>query len=447
MLAEFLRLIVFFALSVAGGYGYRTYQGPPLLPLPLAVSVSALPLLLAWNSIQTIWDEQTEHLLIKKKIDTDKHRFVELARRNAELEEQVLRLTDLVKRQEEELLGIEKSEEKKRVDFEIEVNRSGDNYTVEARAPGQVSTDVERLIYTEPPDALEDVLDGYAPKSEEMKEIGEWLFGMLFPPAIFASFAGASAVHRLRLCLKIRPEELSRLPWELLYEPYQNYFFATRRSLPVVRILDSRVALRYALRSSLSSLKLLHIQSNPRDFSPLNLMESKEVILRALNGKAEITTLTRPTAARIRQALISDTFNILHFDGHGLFDWDRQSGTLIIEDEQGFGIPLTSSELANYLDDTTIRFAILAACETGVRSKQQFTGVAETLMRSTSLEAVAAMQYAISDTSAIAFIENFYENFVKEYGIGRSMTEARMGVIESAGIDSPDWATPVLLMR
>jgi hypothetical protein len=93
----------------------------------------------------------------------------------------------------------------------------------------------------------------------------------------------------------------------------------------------------------------------------------------------------------------------------------------------------------------------LSACETAADStEKRFSGIAQQLMRTTSLPAVVAMQYEIPDASALAFTGEFYRALADDYPVDAAVVEGRKAILEVLGRDPfshPDWATPVLFMR
>jgi len=241
---------------------------------------------------------------------------------------------------------------------------------------------------------------------------------------------------------------LARLPWELLFNPYNKSFIATRRSQPVVRFLDSSTRPPASLHIQ-GPLKVLLVQASPFNLSPLNLEASEKAIRDIFGRRAEITLLPDATPAKLRNLLSSNkTFHILHYDGHGFFDQYEERGLLALMNEKGSTQTLSGSDLSNYLDGTNVRLVVLAACQTGQDGiRQRFVGFAQRLMQSSELPAVVAMQFAIPDQSAIAFIRGFYGALADGYPVDAAIAEGRMAILEVTSEKAPDWATPLLLMR
>lgn len=347
---------------------------------------------------------------------------------------------------------------KKYEDFYLIVNGIEGRYTVEAQGPGQISTDPVPFVYRdsfELWEELEEIQAGYSPSREAMRRVGTLLFEALMPPPILLAFGRAGSAlsqgQQLRLRLNIRPAELARLPWELLFHPHDESFLATRRSQPLVRFLDSSSKPVASLQIE-GPLKVLLVQAAPRDLSQLNLADSEQALWSALGRRAEITVLPHATPAKLRTILRSqrESFHVLHYDGHGLFDEDEEGegGYLALENEEGDVQPLSGRELANYLDGTDVRLVVLAACESAMDStRQRFVGVAQRLMRASNLPAVVAMQFAIEDDSVIAFIRGFYGALADAYPVDVAVSEGRLAILERTGLEAADWATPLLLMR
>lgn len=300
-------------------------------------------------------------------------------------------------------------------DFFLVVNGTTGAYTVEARGPGEIQVPPVPFQYQETDDLRVDlrrIKKGRAPSRERMQAVGRVLFDALFPRRVFRAFERArSAVSEsvnLRLKLIVRPPELSHLPWELLYDPDDERFLAARLTYPLVRFVESGTPVARLLAPR--PLRVLYVQANPASTKQLDLAASEQAIREALGDQVEIRAVRHTTPATLRQVLRERPgFHILHYDGHAAFDEYEESGTIYLNPATGSIYPLDGELLATYLDGTSVRLVVLAACETAVDSQQKrFTGVAQQLMRASGLPAVVAMQYEIADASAVAFNRGFY---------------------------------------
>lgn len=283
------------------------------------------------------------------------------------------------------------------------------------------------------------------------QQVGEYLFDLLMPPPILVAFSRAYSIlqegEHLRLRLNVRPPELARLPWELLYNRYEQTFLVTRRTMPLVRFVDSNPS-PLTRHGNTDETKSLLVQSNPKDLEPLNLLASELAILKSLGRHSDITTLNKVTPSRLREKLQSERFHIFHYDGHSHLEPDSKDGFLSLEDKNGFTRHLNATELSNYLDGTGIKLVVLASCESSATS-QRFIGIAQHLIKANSnIHAVVAMQFSVSDVAAIAFSQGFYKALVTGFPIDIAMSAGRLAVIETINdSESIEWATSVIFMR
>jgi hypothetical protein len=259
----------------------------------------------------------------------------------------------------------------------------------------------------------------------------------------------------LRLKIKIDPSDeetgaLADLPWELLCDGETEDFFALSRQTSLVRYLD-------VPRSSqpipfTAPLRILAVGASPRDLPPLDLDEEirhLENLNRSSAGVVAVEVLPHASAGAVRQALAGDTFNVLHFMGHGAFDRVSGEGMLAFEGSDGTVDLVSGKAFATKLRDLrSLGVVMLNACNTA-RAHQAgvnpFRGVATALVYG-GVPAVVAMQRPISDRAAIAFSTAFYRHLAIGDSIDEALTEGRQA-IHSAKPEEFEWATPVLFLR
>ena len=339
-------------------------------------------------------------------------------------------------------------------DFFLTVDGTPGNYTIEAQGPNEVRVPPVPFVFHETEELrfeLNRVKSGYGPSRERMQMLGETLFKALFPYEILPAFMGAKTglpqgTH-LRLKLIVRPAALSHLPWELTYDILDKTFIAARISRPIVRYVEQGTPPASLLARR--PLRVLYLQANPEDTTPLDTAAGEQALRQALGTAGEVTSVHAATPAALRDVLREGAHHVLHYDGHGAFEGD--SGYLCLHDAGGRTHKLSGEMLATYLDGSSIRLVLLSACETAVDSKEKrFSGIAQQLMRTTRLPAAVAMQYVIPDASAIAFTGEFYKALVDDYPVDAAVVEGRKAILETLGGDpfaAPDWATLVLFMR
>lgn len=340
-------------------------------------------------------------------------------------------------------------------DFFVTIDGVVENYTVEARGPSGTLVGPLPFLYNETEELrqqLNTLKAGHPPVPQMMVAIGSILYRALFTRLIYGLWrTWHQDQTNLRLKLNVRPPELTDLPWELLYDPDDESFLAARLSCPIVRYIESDTPVVSSLRQG--PIRVLYVQANPFDTAPLDLNQSEKAISTALGEKGDITVVRETSPARLREALRERPgFDILHYDGHGKFLPDRGEGYLALHNEKGKTNPLSGQLFADYLNGTTVRLVVLAACETGVSSNEKrFSGIAQRLMRVSNLPAAVAMQFAIPDNSAIQFVSEFYKALADNFPVDAAVIEGRKALLSHdrglSGHAKADWVTPVLFMR
>ena len=254
---------------------------------------------------------------------------------------------------------------------------------------------------------------------------------------------------RIRLRLADVPE-LAGLPWEYLYDPAPfNRFLVLSTGTPLVRYLELPERIQpLAVRPP---LRILVIISSPSDYPPLEVEKEWANLRAALDEliqqeMVELEQLAPATLAALQRQLRRSEYHILHFVGHGSFDEQTRDGVLTLEDENRRGFPVKGNYLGALLHDhRPLRLALLNACEGGRASRTDpFAGVAQSLVQQ-GIPAVIAMQFAITDKTAITFAREFYGAIADGYPVDASLTEARKFIYAQG--PNVEWGTPVLYMR
>jgi hypothetical protein len=341
------------------------------------------------------------------------------------------------------------------VDFTITLMGQPGAYLVAAQGPREISvppTPAALDLTSELSEEIERIAQGYAPTRQTMQMVGAMLYDAIFPrrvaKAFNRSYEDLPQDSQLRLRLAIHPPELNRLPWELLFDPDEEIFLAARLRYPMLRYIESIVPA--AALKSMGPLQVLYVQAQPQGMAALNLEASEQALRAGLGEQVEVTVVRNCTPEKLREQL-REAYHILHYDGHASFDVEKGEGSLCLEDEQGGTHHVSGELLATYLDGTSVRLVVLAACESGMDSpRKRFSGIAQQIMKSSSLPAVVAMQFAVVDGSAIAFNKGFYSGLAGRMPVEAALVEGRKAILETVGGDpfaAPDWATPVLFMR
>ncbi len=213
---------------------------------------------------------------------------------------------------------------------------------------------------------------------------------------------------RVRLCLDA--PEINALPWELLYDPRRDHFFATSISTPLVRYLD-QVAQFGPLTEQKTDWPvefLLILPAAP----DLSLAQEHVAIADVIAGLPDLARLRVLDGAVTRQALsdalLEEKCAILHFSGHGAFV--NGTGYVALNGSDGKPDVVDGDGFSRLLDNHhSLRLVVLNACSVGrVDRGQPFAGLGPQLARR-GVPAVIAMQFPVVDQEAATFAREFYQ--------------------------------------
>ncbi|MBM4430812.1 MAG: CHAT domain-containing protein [Chloroflexi bacterium] len=143
--------------------------------------------------------------------------------------------------------------------------------------------------------------------------------------------------------------------------------------------------------------------------------------------------------------LAGKKYHVFHFIGHGGFDKQNRPGLAMEGGSDGTGEIVPTKQLAVLVDHFSLRLAILNACE-GAKSSpwDAYSGVAQSLVQ-LGIPAVIAMQFKITDATAILFAGQFYKALATGMTVEDSLNFARKAIWVA---DNPtEWGTPVLFSQ
>jgi len=287
------------------------------------------------------------------------------------------------------------------------------------------------------------------------KVFGSSLFEAVFNDELLACFrssldeaARQGVGLRLRLRLADVPE-LADMPWEYLHYPKLNRFLSLSVETPIVRYLDMPERIRCLAIDT--SLRILVMISNPADYPQLNVEQEWAKLNNAFSSLkrrriVELDRLDRATWLNLQTKLREREYHIFHFIGHGGFDRQANDGMLIFEDENNRSRPVSGQKLGMLLrDERMLRLALLNVCEGGRSGRcDPFAGAAQSLVQQ-GIPAVIAMQFAVTDETAIALVHQFYDALADGYAVDSALAEARRAIFGQQ--NNIEWGTPVLYMR
>jgi len=285
-------------------------------------------------------------------------------------------------------------------------------------------------------------------------DLGDRLFSGLFVPPIAALYHSSLNIVRaqgksLRVRLCVEPPALAALPWEYLHDALEDAFLAISPETALVRYVPIHVPVHPTPISV--PLRVLAVMTSPKGLPPLQAESEKAIIQSALadlvrGGRVQLHFVERGTVAEISQTMRQFRPHVFHFIGHGAFDCDR--ALVILEDEGGNPKPVDARTFREFFAGAPeMRLAVLNSCQTAtLSSSQSLAGMAPRILQR-QLSAVVAMQFPVSDSTALIFAREFYNSVALGYPVDAAISEARRGIYLEAGGQSPDWGAPVLFLR
>jgi CHAT domain-containing protein len=242
---------------------------------------------------------------------------------------------------------------------------------------------------------------------------------------------------RLELTFPAMPpySRLAAIPWEYLYQPARegrNGFFLASDA----RIVLSRyIPLEAGEGSSAAAedLRMLIAISQPAD-RRLGPVMYDDVCTAIKNWAQEsgvaVSVLHNPTAARLQEAIAppgGQGPHLVHFMGHGEFDPEYGDAKLALVADDGGADWVPDQRLADIFSRASVapRTVVLHSCEGGRADfSVSFAGLAPQLARS-GVQCVVAMQYAVTNETAIAFSTSLYRHLTAGEDIDVAVQESR----------------------
>lgn len=288
-----------------------------------------------------------------------------------------------------------------------------------------------------------------------VQTVGRELFDALLGPKSIASLYAANRAladatqEELRLVLRTESPELAALPWEVMYDAESDAYVCRReplvRHMPVATV-PTPLRVRGALR-------ILGVVSSPRGMAALDVDKEKENLMSALAGPAkrgliDLQWAPDATWSTLQEVLLSEEWHVIHFIGHGDFDFERDEGILALVGKDGRANRVEGSRFVDLLRQARPmpRLVVLNSCSTATSSSEDlFSGTAAALVRG-GVSAVAAMQFEITDDAAVEFCRGFYNAIAHGRGVDEAVGSGRVAILGSSG-DTLEWVTPVLYLR
>lgn len=301
---------------------------------------------------------------------------------------------------------------------------------------------------------------------DQVTALGEALFNALFDPVLRQDFVGMynQVVHGegklLRIELDVDEQSLpdvAALPWEFMRLPAAanlgtlwvgsapDLIFSRRRSqwfVPNPIQLKAGEKLRIGLAVAA-----------PADLNPVEydkVVQGLEKLAANQPDQFELLPVVTAANPETLDALLARDPHVLHFIGHGqlVAEGDKVEGKIaLVDDMLGDALWIDADFFADLLNTHRPGIVLLQACEGGMLSSSQaFVGVASRVVQQ-NIPVVVAMQYEVSNSTAVRFALRFYQEVAAGSPVDRAAQNGRRAVGLNTQYKRRDFATPVLFMR
>jgi hypothetical protein len=291
-----------------------------------------------------------------------------------------------------------------------------------------------------------------SPGEQRLRDVGRQLFDALFSGPVHEAYrASVSAAdqrgERLQVVLRLDVPKLSAIPWEAMYDTENDQYICLND--PLIRHIPSTTAEPVEVTSSLEVLALV---ASPEGLTSLDVEAERKKLSDALaepiaDGRIHLKWLMQASWDDVQDEMLSGTWHVLHFIGHGDYDLASDQGVIALVGDDGGPHLVEADRLADLLNQAspTPRLVVLNSCKSGRSGASDlFSSTAATLVKR-GIDAVAAMQFTVSDAGATKFARGFYSALANGHGIGDAIGAGRVGLRGTPG--SLEWVTPVLYVR
>lgn len=263
--------------------------------------------------------------------------------------------------------------------------------------------------------------------------------------------------------------ELLSLPWELLHDG-RVWLFKGKHPVRVRRRLPARQS--QPARPTTLPIRILLVSPRPEKDARGNRIGYLDHrasagpltdAVESLGDLARLTILQPPTYAALEKALDEgdegQPFDVVHFDGHGVYDRRLGLGGLCFEDPNDAGKLeertldfVDAGRLAELVHEHRVPLVFLEACQTAAAETDPTASVAARLLEE-GVTSVVAMSHSVLVETARRFVQAFYAELACGARVGQAMLAGQQtlfgdtwrGKIPGAGhLRLQDWFVPVL---
>lgn len=311
--------------------------------------------------------------------------------------------------------------------------------------------------------SVRDAVPFYASK-KQLQTFGVQLYHQLFGnESLLMGLAAAQQSGKqhnrpIRLSFENRDADFADIPWESLCRPGPPpEHLGDSQSVNIVRSVKGLSPLEAS--SKPDAVRVLIATASPDPANPV-LIDRELLAIGEHVGQAAaadspesltfewLNPLINTTKDALVRALEKHRPHIVHFIGHG--SYAEGHGYLHLHSQQNPGevVRVSAGDLVTMMRDRRPELFLLNSCEGAVGGSGQFTGVAESLLKTQCARFVVAMQYPVSNAAAIAFVKGFYPSLQRGDTIDVAVSSGRNRIHVHEREDvAVEFITPALYMN
>jgi tetratricopeptide (TPR) repeat protein len=286
----------------------------------------------------------------------------------------------------------------------------------------------------------------------KLKTWGQGLFNAVFSDRIALKLIGDfqdENVDGRQLTIAASQPEILRLPWELLCDPSGTYLVHEQPRIAIRRQLAGAGGGRKPIDvKPKAQLRLLMVVSRPDGAGFIDPRSEAQAVLQAIEKAAPdrvVVEFLRPaTLTNLVERLENrklPAVDILHFDGHGVFDPSSvvgkhddglskgskalDMGYLLFENEDGKAHQVSADELGDALHRQQVSLIVLSACQSAMVAGEDALGCVAARLTHGGIPAVLAMTYSVLVTTAEQLFGKFYGELAGGESLGVALANAR----------------------
>jgi CHAT domain-containing protein len=239
-------------------------------------------------------------------------------------------------------------------------------------------------------------------------------------------------------------------PWELAYDPHRRAWLAATEANFTRNVVTAIPCETAPPRRR--PLAILVAAAQPAGLTALSWEAEAEAVRAGLaplvdRGLARVRVERAVTVEALHRLVADGPCDVLHFVGHGTWDADRRTGSLLLESASGGVAAVEAPVLRALLSGRGISLVVLNACLSARGSRGDLArGVAPALVAS-GIPAVVANQFSVLDAAALVFARELYRSLALGRPLGDAAREARLAVRCDPACGPVDWAVPAVYAR